>query len=104
MTGGPGEVHATQSLKQNLEVPFGWFPQPVYFATIMRRHMLEFGTTAEQFGAIAVACRRHANLQPGRGDARPADGRSTTTSRRRSSPTRCACSTRASSPTAAPRT
>ena len=64
MTGGPGEVHAAQSLKQNLEVPFGWFPQPVYFATIMRRHMIEFGTTAEQFGAIAVACRRHANLHP----------------------------------------
>jgi acetyl-CoA acetyltransferase len=64
MTGGPGEVHAAQSLKQNLEVPFGWFPQPVYFATIMRRHMLEFGTTPEQFGAVAVACRRHANLNP----------------------------------------
>jgi acetyl-CoA acetyltransferase len=62
MTGGPGEVHAAQSAKQNLEVPFGWFPQPVYFATIMRRHMIEFGTTPEQFGAIAVACRRHANL------------------------------------------
>src|SRR6185295_14358843 len=65
MTGGPGEVHATQSAKQNLEVPFGWFPQPVYFATIMRRHMLEFGTTEEQFGAVAVAGRRHANLHPG---------------------------------------
>jgi acetyl-CoA acetyltransferase len=64
MTGGPGEVHAAQSAKQNLEVPFGWFPQPVYFATIMRRHMIEFGTTPEQFGAIAVACRRHANLHP----------------------------------------
>jgi acetyl-CoA acetyltransferase len=65
MTGGPGEVHATQSLKQNLEVPFGWFPQPVYFATIMRRHMIEFGTTPEQFGAVALACRRHANLHDG---------------------------------------
>jgi len=65
MTGGPGEVHATQSLKQNLEVPFGWFPQPVYFASIMRRHMIEFGTLPEQFGAVAVACRRHANLHPG---------------------------------------
>jgi acetyl-CoA acetyltransferase len=64
MTGGPGEVHASQSLKQNLEVPFGWFPQPIYFATIMRRHMLEFGTTEEQFGAVALACRRHANLHP----------------------------------------
>jgi acetyl-CoA acetyltransferase len=65
MTGGPGEVHAAQAAKQNLEVPFGWFPQPVYFATIMRRHMVEFGTTPEQFGAVAVACRRHANLHPG---------------------------------------
>src|SRR6266508_6229464 len=64
MTGGPGETHAAQPLKQNLEVPFGFFPQPVYFATIMRRHMLEFGTTEEQFGAIAVASRRHANLHP----------------------------------------
>jgi acetyl-CoA acetyltransferase len=64
MTGGPGEVHAAQSLKQNLEVPFGWFPQPVYFATIMRRHMLEFGTTEAQFGAVAVACRHHANHNP----------------------------------------
>src|SRR5215813_5887510 len=64
MTGGPGETHAAQPLKQNLEVPFGFFPQPVYFATIMRRHMLEFGTTEEQFGAIALACRRHANLNP----------------------------------------
>jgi acetyl-CoA acetyltransferase len=65
MTGGPGEVHAAQSAKQNLEVPFGWFPQPVYFATIMRRHMIEFGTTEEQFGAVALAARRHANLHPG---------------------------------------
>jgi acetyl-CoA acetyltransferase len=37
MTGGPGETHAAQPLKQNLEV---------------------------QFGAIAVASRRHANLHP----------------------------------------
>ncbi len=65
MTGGPGEVHASQSLKQNLEVPMGFFPQPVYFAAIMRRHMLEFGTTPEQFGALAVASRRHANVHPG---------------------------------------
>jgi acetyl-CoA acetyltransferase len=64
MTGGPGEVHAAQSAKQNLEVPFGWFPQPVYFANIMRRHMIDFGTTPEQFAAVAVAARRHANFNP----------------------------------------
>lgn len=65
MTGGPGESHAQELFKQNLEIPFGWFPQPVYFATIARRHMHDFGTTEEQLGAIAVACRRHANLNPG---------------------------------------
>ena len=65
MVGGPGESHAQELFKQNLEVPMGWFPQPVYFATVARRHMHEFGTTQEQLGAIAVACRRHANLTPG---------------------------------------
>jgi acetyl-CoA acetyltransferase len=65
MVGGPGESHAQELFKQNLEVPFGWFPQPVYFATIARRHMHEYGTTEAQLGSIAVACRRHANLTPG---------------------------------------
>jgi acetyl-CoA acetyltransferase len=65
MVGGPGQVHAEELFKQNLEVPFGWFPQPVYFATVARRHMHDFGTTPEQLGAVAVACRRHANLTPG---------------------------------------
>ncbi|HSS08550.1 MAG TPA: thiolase family protein, partial [Acidimicrobiales bacterium] len=65
MVGGPGESHAQELFKQNLEVPFGWFPQPVYFATIARRHMHEYGTTEGQLGSIAVACRRHANLTPG---------------------------------------
>ncbi len=65
MLGGPGRFHAAEPFKRNLEVPFGWFPQPVYFATIARRHMHEFGTTPAQLGAIAVACRRHANLHPG---------------------------------------
>jgi acetyl-CoA acetyltransferase len=65
MVAGPGEMHAQERFKQNLEVPFGWFPQPVYFATIAQRHMHEFGTTTAQLGAVAVACRRHANLTPG---------------------------------------
>ncbi len=64
MVGGPGKFHAEELFKQNLEVPFGWFPQPVYFASIARRHMAEFGTTEAQLGEIAVACRRHANRTP----------------------------------------
>ena len=65
MLGGPGQFHAQERWKRNLEVPFGWFPQPVYFATIARRHMHEYGTRPEQLGEIAVACRRHANRHPG---------------------------------------
>jgi acetyl-CoA acetyltransferase len=65
MTGGPGVFHAAQRFKAELELPFGWFPQPVYFATIARRHMHEHGTRPEQLGAIAVTCRRHANAHPG---------------------------------------
>ena len=65
MDGGPGKFHAEERFKANLELPFGWFPQPVYFATIARRHMYEFGTTSEQLGAIAVSARRHANRHPG---------------------------------------
>ena len=64
MTGGPGAFHAQERMKANLEMPFGWFPQPVYFATIARRHMHEYGTNAAQLGAIAVAARRHANGHP----------------------------------------
>ena len=62
MTGGPGEVHAAQALKQNLEVPFGWFPQPIYFATIMRRHMLEFGTTVLDKTPAYTLKREHLSL------------------------------------------
>ena len=63
MVGGPGQSHAQELHKQQLEVPFGWFPQPVYFATIARRHMHEHGMTEEQLGAVAVTLRRHANLR-----------------------------------------
>jgi acetyl-CoA acetyltransferase len=64
MVGGPGDAHAQERYKQNLEVPYGWFPQPVYFACVARRHMHEFGTTEEQLGAVAVATRRNANATP----------------------------------------
>jgi len=35
-----------------------------HFAHAARRHMHEYGTTSEHFGKIAVACRKHANLNP----------------------------------------
>jgi acetyl-CoA acetyltransferase len=45
------------------EIPFG--PTvPAFYALIARAHMDKYGTTAEQFAAIAVACRKHACLNP----------------------------------------
>jgi len=62
---GPAAYHREEPMKANAEVPFGFIPQPVYFAHIARRHMAQFGTTSAQLGAIAVTQRRHANHHPG---------------------------------------
>jgi acetyl-CoA acetyltransferase len=64
-TGGPATFHLGEAMKASLEVPYGWIPQPAYFATIARRHMHDYGTTAEQLGSVAVTLRGHANGHPG---------------------------------------
>lgn len=64
-TGGPGDYHAQERMKAGYELPFGYYPQPVYFAGVARRHMHDYGTTEAQLGAIAVAQRAHANGHPG---------------------------------------
>ena len=55
---------AHSSWVDDFERPYGAIPAPVSYALPARRHMYEFGTTSEQFGAIAVACRKHAALTP----------------------------------------
>ncbi|SDI09548.1 Acetyl-CoA acetyltransferase [Alteribacillus persepolensis] len=48
---------------QQFEIPYG--PTvPAFYALAGQAHMAEYGTTPEQFAAIAVACRKHANLNP----------------------------------------
>ena len=42
----------------------GWFGTPAGYAMLARRHMGEFGTTSDQLGAIAVACRKHGAANP----------------------------------------
>ncbi|MDE2397033.1 MAG: thiolase family protein [Burkholderiales bacterium] len=42
----------------------GWFGTPAGYAMIAQRHMGEFGTTSDQLGAIAVACRKHGAANP----------------------------------------
>ena len=45
-------------------LPFGLTAPPQWYSLMARRHMHEFGTTAEQLGAIAVTMRKHAQLNP----------------------------------------
>ena len=63
-TATPGDWHASETMKAQFELPFGWYPQPVYFATFARRHMFQYGTTPEQLAEIALAFRHHANTHP----------------------------------------
>jgi acetyl-CoA acetyltransferase len=60
--GNVGQLHAEMPMKATFEIPFGWYPQIVYFAGMARRHMALYGTTEAQLGAVAVAFRRHAAL------------------------------------------
>ena len=43
---------------------YGYFGVIGGYAMVARRHMEEFGTTSEQLGAVAVACRRHGAANP----------------------------------------
>lgn len=43
---------------------YGMFGVAAGYAMIARRYMHEYGITSRQFGAVAVACRKHASLNP----------------------------------------
>lgn len=43
---------------------YGWFGIPAGYAMIMRRHMEQYGTTAQQLGEISIACRSNALGNP----------------------------------------
>ena len=43
---------------------FGWFSTPAGYAMVAQRHMAQYGTTSDQLGAIAVACRKHGAANP----------------------------------------
>lgn len=45
-------------------LPYGLLSAGQTFAMMTRRYMLEYGATAEQLGAVALACRSHANKTP----------------------------------------
>lgn len=49
---------------QSFQMPWGMLTPAHQFGQFARRHMIEYGTTSEQFGHVAVALRRHGSMNP----------------------------------------
>lgn len=47
---------------RDFEMPYGVFVPAQWYAPMAMRHMHEYGTTSRQLGSVAVACRKHAQL------------------------------------------
>jgi len=60
----PAFEFAIQPHELGFEKPFGLLDPVAYAALVARRHMHQYGTTSRQFGAIALAYRKHANRNP----------------------------------------
>ncbi|GGC89490.1 thiolase C-terminal domain-containing protein [Chelatococcus reniformis] len=88
---GPGAGHGVTAYTElgahslEFEVPFGGHI-PSFYALVAARHMHEYGTTEEQLAAIAVACRKHAALNPAAQKRTPITIDDVINSRRISSP------------------
>jgi acetyl-CoA acetyltransferase len=52
------------TIARDYYIPYGLTAPPQWYALMARRHMHEFGTTPEHLGAVAVAMRKHAQLNP----------------------------------------
>ena len=61
---GTTTVQPVMASIMEFERPFGNLVAAQWFAQAAQRHMYEYGTTSEHFGHVAVACRKHANLNP----------------------------------------
>lgn len=61
--GGPEAYTAYGPHSLEFEIPNG-ITVPGIYGLLATRHMHEYGTTSEQLAAIAVACRKHASLNP----------------------------------------
>lgn len=61
---GQGSTSAGAGGHNSYLAPFGLFSPAQMVALAARRHMHLYGTESRHFGAIAVTCRHHANLNP----------------------------------------
>ncbi len=63
--GGAYAFHAADPHKADLEMPLGFYGQPLYFAALAQRYRHEYGLTDEQLGEVPVAARAWARMTPG---------------------------------------
>ncbi|MFV0278330.1 MAG: thiolase family protein [Parahaliea sp.] len=63
--GGPYAYHAEDPLKADLEMPVGYYGQPLYFAAMAERYRYQYGLDEAHLGAVAVAQRAWAQRTPG---------------------------------------
>jgi acetyl-CoA acetyltransferase len=63
---GRGETWMQDGARGHLafQMPWGMLTPVHQFGQFARRHMVQYGTTSRQFGAVAVAMRRHATMNP----------------------------------------
>ncbi len=52
------------AIARDYYIPYGMTLPPQWYALMAHRHMHEYGTTTEQLGAIAMAMRKHAQMNP----------------------------------------
>jgi acetyl-CoA acetyltransferase len=62
--GGPYAIHEHDPYKASLELPFGFFPQPVYFATLVNRYLAEYKADAHDLRHVAMSTRAWAARHP----------------------------------------
>lgn len=87
---GPRLSYAKDPLKADLEMPSGWFGQPVYFAAIAQRYAHEYGLSEEALAAVAIEAREHAARTPGAMKTKPMDMQGYLASPRIATPLRAA--------------
>ncbi|MFE7423640.1 lipid-transfer protein [Rhodococcus sp. NPDC057529] len=61
---GQGDEGGPARGAEAFQIPWGMVAPVTQFGQFARRHMVRYGTTSEQFGAVAVAMRRHAMQNP----------------------------------------
>jgi len=62
--GARSSTGAAYGFARGWEAAYGFFGVNAMYALVARRHMHRYGTTQDQLGAVAVAQRRWANLNP----------------------------------------